>query len=189
MKIKTKLTLLLSTLPLLIFLLVGIGWFQLYSLNKISESSQANYELAFLVENIHREVKNEAISIRNLMILEDSKAIETELAMIQKESDAVKQDIAVLESKVKSQKQLELVQELKTTNQEFNAYKDNLIKLISEGEKNEAIKLINENGQVIHEEFFYVISRITDNFEANLTDSFSGFLDDFQQQILMSMDL
>lgn len=185
MKIKTKLTLLLSTLPLLIFLLVGIGWFQLYSLNKISESSQANYELAFLVEQIHREVKNEAISLRNLLIMEDSNAIETELAMIQKESDAVKQDIAVLESKVNSQKQWELVQELKSTNQEFNAYKDDLIKLISEGKKNEAVNLINENGHVIQGEFFQVISLITDNFEANLTDSFTGFLKDFQQQILI----
>jgi signal transduction histidine kinase/DNA-binding response OmpR family regulator/HAMP domain-containing protein len=185
MKIKTKLTLLLSTLPLLIFLLVGIGWFQLYSLNKISESSQTNYELAFLVEQIHREVKNEAISLRNLLIMEDSESIETELAIIQKESDAVKQDIAILESKVNSQKQRELVQELKITNQEFNAYKDDLIKLISEGKKNEAFHLINENGHVIQGEFFKVISGITDNFEANLTDSFSHFLDDFQQQILI----
>ncbi|HAF0292672.1 TPA: hypothetical protein G9C53_005084, partial [Salmonella enterica subsp. enterica serovar Typhimurium var. 5-] len=185
MKIKTKLLLGLSMLPILILFLIGIGWFQLYSLNKISDSSETNYELAFLVEEIHREVKNEAISMRNLLILEDRESIQRELAIIEQESDSVKQNLAVLESKVKSDDQRELVKDLTSTNQKFNAYKDSLIELISDGKTEEAINLINVNGHEIQGEFFEVITVITEHFERNSKSSLSGFLQDFQRQILI----
>jgi signal transduction histidine kinase/DNA-binding response OmpR family regulator/HAMP domain-containing protein len=185
MKIKTKLLLGLSTLPVLIIFLISIGWFQLYSLNKMSESTQTDYELTFLVEEIHREVKNEAISLRNLLLLEESESIQKELSILQKKSDATSQNIALLESKVSSEEQKKLVHELKITNQKFNDYKESLLFLISTGEKEEAIQVINENGHSLHEEFFRVITEITESFEANLKFSFSDFLKDFQYQILI----
>lgn len=185
MKIKTKLLLALSTLPILTFLLMGIGWFQLYSLGKISDSSQVNYDLAFLVEEIHRDVKNEAISLRNMMIFTDTESIQRELSNIQNESDSVLQNIAVLESKVKTAEQKELVGKLKSTNQKFNAYKESVLELISDGKSDEAIMLMNQKGHTIHDEFFQVINGITNNFETNLQASFNDYLKDFQKQIFI----
>lgn len=185
MKIKTKLILGLSTLPILIFLLIGISWFQLYSLNKMNDSSETTYELSFLVEEIHRKVKDQAISIRNIVIFNDQESIERELAIIQNESDSILQNIDFLEAKVDSPEQKKLVEDLKNTNEKFNDYKDELIELISSGKKEEAIQLINHSAQSIHDEIFQVNGEITSHFESQVTTTFTEFTENFKQQILI----
>lgn len=70
MKIKTKLIIGLSLFPILLLLLVGLVWFQLAGIQKMNETTQAGYDLALLAEEIHIGIKNEAISMRNLVFWE-----------------------------------------------------------------------------------------------------------------------
>ncbi|MBO1510241.1 response regulator [Metabacillus bambusae] len=185
MKIRTKLLLALSTLPILVFLLIGISWFQLSNINKMNDTFQSNYELSYLAGKIHREVKNEAISIRNIAIYKDKESIDKEINLLQQETEAVTQDIALIETKVKTIKQSEMVEDLIKTNQEFNAYKAKVIKLISEGKSEEAISLISSNSSTIQEKFLQDITDITDAFENNMNTSFQNFSRDFQKQIIL----
>ncbi|WP_312096602.1 response regulator [Niallia sp.] len=185
MKIKSKLILLLSVLPILFFLLIAIAWFQLFSINKMKVSSQSNYELSFLAEHIHREVKNEAISIRNLLILRDEASIQKELLKLETESNSISQDIATLDAKVTTAEQQKRMEELKTINQEFNIYKDQLVQMIKEGNTEGASALMNSKSNSIHEDFFQVISTITDHFETNLLTSFEEVSSNTFKQILI----
>lgn len=184
MKIRTKLLLALSTLPILVFLLIGISWFQLSNINKMNDTFQSNYELSYLAGEIHREVKNEAISIRNIVIFQDRESIDKEINLLQQETEAVTQNIAIIDTKVKTIKQSEMVEDLKKTNNEFNAYKAKVIKLISEGKREEAISLISSNSSSIQEKFLQDISDFTDAFETNMNTSFQNFSRDFQMQII-----
>ncbi|MGN8844510.1 response regulator [Niallia sp. HCP3S3_B10] len=185
MKIKSKLILLLSILPVLFFLLIAIAWYQLSSISKIKTSSQSNYELSFLAEHIHREVKNEAISIRNLLILSDKAAIEKELSQLDTESNSISQDIATLNAKVTTAEQQKLMEELKTINQEFNIYKDQIVQMVESGNIAGASTLMNSKSNSIHEDFFQVISTITDHFETNLLTSFEEVSSNTFKRILI----
>lgn len=185
MKIKSKLILLLSILPVLFFLLIAIAWYQLSSINKMKVSSQANYELSFLAEEIHRNIKNEAISLRNLLILTDEDSIQKELSNLETESNSISQDIATLDAKVSTTEQQKMMKELETINQEFNLYKDQLVNLVKEGKLEEASVLINSKSNLIHEDFFQVISAITEHFEANLLTSFEDVSSSMYERILI----
>ena len=57
MKIRTKLLLALSTFPILLLILVGIGWSQITHLNKATNSLKTNYELSILAEQTHTKLK------------------------------------------------------------------------------------------------------------------------------------
>ncbi|MFS0661086.1 response regulator [Niallia alba] len=185
MNIKTKLIILLSTLPILFFLLIAIAWYQLSSINKMKVSSVSNYELSFLAEEIHRDIKNEAISLRNLLILTDQDSIQKELVNVEMESDSIMLNIATLDSKVHTTEQQNMMEELKIVNQEFNVYKDQLVNFIMEGKMEEARTLINSKSDAIHEDFFRVITKITSHFETNLLSSFEEVSSSMYQRILI----
>lgn len=185
MKIRAKLVLGISVLPIIIFLSIGISWFQLLDFSKMSGTLKANYELSTITEQINIGVKNEAISIRNLVILNDRESLLKEMENIQTENDSVSQNIALLETKVTTKKERDLVKDLKNANKELNVYKGTIVKLLTEGKKEEAIHLIYSNGHSIQDQFFKLISNITDNFKTNTNSSFSTFLQDFQKKIII----
>ena len=122
MKIRTKLLLALSTLPILLFILIGIGWSQIGYVNNISNLLKTDYDLAILAGQIRADIKDEGIRLRNLVIFTDEDARQKELIALQLENDAVKQNISLLESKVTTTEQKELIATLKNTNNEFNVY-------------------------------------------------------------------
>jgi signal transduction histidine kinase/CHASE3 domain sensor protein len=183
MKIRTKLILGLSLLPILIFLLIGIGWFQLQSFKTMNAKSESKYDLVISAEQVHRKVKNEAISLRNLIIFDDKELINKELTTLQNESDIVDQNIAMLEKKVTSDKQKKLVKKLYDTNQSFNTFKEATMKLISQGNKEDAIQLIISRGETFRTEFSQVITEINNNFEDDMKSSSHEFSTNFERQI------
>ncbi|HJV17026.1 MAG TPA: histidine kinase dimerization/phospho-acceptor domain-containing protein, partial [Bacillales bacterium] len=183
MKIRTKLILGLSLLPILIFLLIGIGWFQLQSFKTMNGKSESKYDLVISAEQVYRIVKNEAISLRNLMIFNDKELINKELTTLQNESDIVDQNIVMLEKKVTSDKQKKLVKKLYDTNQSFNVYKEDTMKLISQGNKEGAIQLIISRGETFRAEFSQVITEINNNFEDDMKSSSHEFSTNFERQI------
>jgi two-component system, chemotaxis family, sensor kinase CheA len=186
MKIKTRFLLGLSSKPILILLLLGIGLFQASSLNKLNVSTQKNVELSLLAEDIQREIKDEAISLRNIVIFQDEESVQREINFLQMKSDSVYENIAILDSKIYTLEQKKLVDDLKTTNRNFNLYVEEVKTLVSEGEKESAIELINKNGHAIHTEFLNVITDISNHFQSNLKSSFDGTTKDFQRNIMLT---
>lgn len=184
MKIRTRLLLAFSTIPIIVLLLIGMGWSQVSILMKISNALENEYDLTLTAEQIHIEVKNEAISLRNIVIYKDTNSVQKELLNLQKESDSVNQNIGLLETNVKTTKQINMVKELKQTNNSFNAYLDNVIKLTSQGKKEEAIQLINNNSHSIQTKFLDVISTIATNFENEMKASLSHSTQNFKSQII-----
>lgn len=185
MKIKTKLILGLSIIPVLIFLLMGIGWFQSYSLKGMSDSLQDHYESAYLANQIHKKVKNQAIRLRNLLLYQDEPSIRQERIDLQAEKDSIMQDIASLESLVSTEEQRSLVQELNKTNQKFNAYQENFLQYLSEGNSRQAILLMHSNSQPIQDEFFQIIQASSDAFEKDMKSSLDQIPQDYQRQIIV----
>jgi two-component system, chemotaxis family, sensor kinase CheA len=186
MKIKTRFLLGLSSEPILILLLLGIGLFQVSSLNKLNVTTQHNVELSLLAENIQREVKDEAISLRNIVIFQDEESVQREINILQMNSDSVIDNIAILDSKIDTLEQKKMVEDLKTTNSNFNLYVEEVKTLVSEGEKESAIELINKNGHLIHSEFLKVITVISNHFQSNLKSSFDGTTKDFKRNIMLT---
>ncbi|MBO0959005.1 response regulator [Neobacillus sp. MM2021_6] len=186
MKIKTKLLLGLSSKPLIIILIILFGMLQITSLNKLNNLSENNYDLSLLAEQIQKEVKDEAISLRNLVIFDNQDSFQKELSNITTISERVSHDIAQLDSKTVTKEQKMMVNELKETNIQFNLYKNNVIDLLSKGKKNDAVQLIDDNGHSIHDKLFKEIQTITANFEANMKSSFSSTIKDVQRQVIIT---
>lgn len=183
MKIKTKFLLGLSSSPILILLIIGIGWFQIANLNYLNTTTQRNYELSLLAEGIQREVKDEAISLRNIVIFEDNESVYKELSRLQMISDSVSQNISKLESTVTTIEQKRMVDDLQLINRNFNLYIEEVKLLISKGDKKEAVRLINQNGHKIHSDFLDVITAITNHFQSTTKFSFDDIMEDFKRNI------
>jgi two-component system, chemotaxis family, sensor kinase CheA len=186
MKIKTRFLLGLSSKPILLLLLIGIGLFQISSINKLYDITQHNFELSLLAENIQREVKDEAISLRNIVIFQDEESIQKEITHLQKKSDSVLENIATLDLRVSSSEQKRLVENLKVTNQNFTLYVEEVKELVSEGKKQEAIELINNNGHDIHNKFLKDVTVISNHFQFNMKSSFDSTTEGLQNNILLT---
>ncbi len=185
MKIRTKLLLALSTLPILLVILIGIGWSQMGYVNNMSNSLKTDYDLAILAGQIRADIKDEGILLRNIVIFTDEAAKQKQLTALQLEKDAVKQNISLLESKVTTPEQKKLITTLKNTNNEFIAYQDQVIAFISENKKEEAIDLIDKSSDSIRGDLFEVLSNLVATFESNLALSLQTMLKDFQKGIII----
>ncbi|WP_108671395.1 response regulator [Peribacillus acanthi] len=186
MKIKTKLVVGLSLLIILTLFLVGIGWYQLYSIQKNSDSLEKSYDTSILTFHIQRKIKDEAISIRNLVNFTEKDVIEKELAYLKKEQASVQRDISTLESMVSNVEQRVLVRDLKDKNDTFNKYLKEVTSLVEEGEHERAKTVILNNGYQLQEDFFNITNSITDSFEGNMNQSLSKMKTDFQRDMTIS---
>ncbi|WP_309123176.1 response regulator [Paenibacillus sp.] len=185
MKIKTKLMLGLSALPVLFVLLVAVGWIQNATLKSMSASLQEDYDTAFLAENIHRKVKNEAIYLRNIALFEDDASIDKEIELLQAESESVMADIAMLQSMVETPEQRVLVERVHDVNHEFIEYKDEVVRHFAEGRRAEGVALINERGHEIHDRFFEAISKLTDDLESQMKSALTEVPRDSQRNLFI----
>jgi signal transduction histidine kinase/DNA-binding response OmpR family regulator/CHASE3 domain sensor protein len=186
MKIKTKLLLGLSIMIILCLVLVGIGWYQLYNMNNNSNNLKHNYDISSLSFQIQREVKDEAISIRNLTSFNDQDLVRKELLLIEKERTTIKRDIQLLEKLVNNTEQSIAVKELKDTNEKFDEYVKEVSNQVKTGNKDEATKIIVNNGYQMQDDFFNTISKITDSNEIKMNTSINGMKNDFKRNMLIS---
>jgi two-component system chemotaxis sensor kinase CheA len=186
MKIKTKLLLGLSAFPLLILLLIGSGWYQLSGIKTINNTLQTNYDLTLTANEIHRKQKNEAISLRNIVIFEDEESVQNEINFLQRDRNLVNEKIGFIETKMNSEEERMMIDQLKDTMGKYDLYKMEVIKLVSENKSSEAIGLINKNGYNLNEEFSKNITSITDHLEANMKSSFTNTLEDFRNLLIIS---
>ncbi len=153
--------------------------------NEMSDSLEVNYDLSIMVESIHRDLKNEAIGLRNLLIFQDDASLQEEISNIQTTSNRITENIASLESLAYTENQQALVRELTEVNQEFNDYKNQLITHATNGNREEATVLMDEYSNDLHEEFFDLVSEISSTFEENMHTSLQTVKSDFNRDIVI----
>lgn len=187
MKIKTKLLLALSTLPLLLLILVGIGILQITHLTNASTSVLDNYEISALSEQVYRDVKDEGIILRNLVIFKREDSIEAELDKLRLETEAIHQNLNTLELETITLEQKQLVVELRAINDRFNKYKNEVVTLVNNGKVSEAQLLMSENSISLHDEFSIVSKKLTKSFETSMESSLKKMLSSSQRELISSL--
>ena len=159
LKIRTKLLLTLSPLLILLIILIIFGRIQTDSYSNINNTLETNYNLSVLATSIQREIKDVAISLRNLIIYQDEDLIQREITTIEKQSERVTENIARLGTHAYTEEHIQIISEINNHYTEFNQYKDQLIEYVMSGKKNDAIVLMNDNSAAIQKEFQDLISR------------------------------
>ncbi|MGJ9459679.1 response regulator [Oceanobacillus sp. CF4.6] len=185
MKIRTKLLLGLSTLPIILIILIGSGIVQIANFNKTNAITQENYDFSILAASIQRDIKDEAISIRNLLIYDSEERIQSERNNIQSIQGRISDNIAILEEAAVIEEDKNMMNELKTSNQEFNQYADQVIGFITDGNTEDALALMNGNSRSIQENIFNVISEITTAFETGMHASIESTSQSFKKDIIL----
>jgi len=167
MKIRNQLLLSLCTLPILIVLLIGMWQFQTKAFDARSASLKDNYDALLRTEQILVDVKNNAISIRNIILFEDNELIGAEIASLEEKETEISHDIYLLEPYLNA-KNPEYVGNLSRIIVELNAYSDRVISLATSGKKAEAIALINSEGNEIQNKVLQVVTPIVKDFETEM---------------------
>lgn len=185
LKIRTRLLLGLCTLPLFLLVVIGVGRLQLANFNEINETTKGNYDRSILAETIQRDIKDEAISLRNLLIYTNDKSITNEVATLQEVRQEVLRNIDLLHESAYTAEQKKLVEELEQTNTHFNSYVDEMIELISTGKLASAKMLMEGTSEGIHSKFFALTSEITTTFESNMNESLTSSQEKFEQDLLI----
>lgn len=183
MKIRTKLLLALSTLPILLLVVIGTGYIQVSNLNTKSDSLRTDFETSMVASDIHTSIKDMGIELRNIVIYSNEHAIQEEVTKLEEESEKVKDNINLISSKAKTDEQRKLLESLKEVNREFETYKDNVVTLVLNGKREEGLNLIGESSAILHNEFFEVISELTASFDTSLEDSLTRMVEDFRSEI------
>ncbi|MDN4607165.1 response regulator [Sporosarcina highlanderae] len=185
MKIRTKLLLALSPLLILLLILIGFGRFQMAKYNDISNTLETNYNLSVLATSIQRDIKDEAISLRNLFIYEDEDLIQREISMLEEHSEQVSENIARLRALASTDEPIRIIGEINNQYSVFNLYKARLIEFIVTGKRNDAFVLMKENSAVIQKEFQDLISDLTLALETNMYASLETEKQGFTKIVLV----
>jgi two-component system chemotaxis sensor kinase CheA len=159
-KIKTKLLLGLTTFPVLILLLAGVGWFQYANLDNLNRLLLRNDELTRLIEQIQNGMKDEAIILRNIAIARNDTSMRREINALQKARDTVTQSIALLESMMTTTELRIITIKLSISNQRYNEYTNKVVSLSSDGDKQAVVDDINDGGEKLQDEIFQNIAQM-----------------------------
>jgi signal transduction histidine kinase/DNA-binding response OmpR family regulator/HAMP domain-containing protein len=186
MKLKTKLLLGLSFIPVLFISLLIVGWFQLSSLSNMNKNVQTDYELSTLAGEVHISVKNVAISLRNITILDNSEAIEKEITLIKNEDTRIDKNLGLLVANSRTRDEKRMASDLQTTYQNYEVYIEEALQSVQAGNNRDARNLIHQKGHAYQTEFFNVLSDITNHFEANFKHSLEENAQKFEVQIAVS---
>jgi two-component system chemotaxis sensor kinase CheA len=184
MKIKTRLLVGFSTKPLLILILIGIGWYQISSIRETSNQLQQNHQRVVIAGEIQRDVKDEAIGIKNLFLITDKAALEQELISLQAKGQSVDNNLRLLETGGSSDEQRNILEDLKATLQTYNIYRDKVIELYSQGQKDAALSLVNANSQKLQDEYFTSADALFNASDDALKLSLGRVENDFGRQLL-----
>lgn len=186
MKIRTKLLLALSTLPIVLIVLIVTGWIQISHLTNASKVIKDNYDASILAGQIRADIKDEGLMLRNLVIFTDAEAIQEEIDQLRLEREGIKNNIILLESKISTKDQAEATERLIKISDNFNVYIDKVITFASEDKNEEARALINESSKPLHDQLTTVIADITASFNDELGASLNAMTIDYQRDIVIS---
>ncbi|MFC7687007.1 response regulator [Ureibacillus sp. GCM10028918] len=185
MKIKTKMLLALSTLPILLLVVLVSGWFQISHLNKTSDGIQKSFDSSVLASTIRADIKDQGMYLRNLIIYTDENAINEEIAKIEVESENVQRNIQTLEQYASNDTQKQIVSKLINVNNDFEIYKNQMIALINANKEQEAKILIDESSEQLHENFTLVLREISSAYDEELENSLMTMVENTQRETTM----
>ncbi|MFS0689345.1 response regulator [Sporosarcina sp. 179-K 8C2 HS] len=185
MKIRTKLLLALSPLLILLTMLIVFGRVQLNSYNDTSTTLETNYNLSVLATSIQRDIKDEAISLRSLLIYEDEDMIQREIKTIEEKSKRAAENIARLGTQAYTEEHKQIMSEINNNYIEFDHYKDQLIEYVLTGNRNAAIALMNDKSADIQQKFQDLISNLTKALETNMYASLEDEKDGFTKNVFV----
>lgn len=183
MRIRTKFLLVLSVLTVLIILIFGTAQFQTNIIDRRTESLRENYDALLMTEQILINIKNKAISMRNIILAEDSQSVLNEIAAIEEGDTKISHSIYTLEPFLNLQNP-EYMENLESAIVKYNAYSDQVLALINEGNKQEALRLINSEGSKSQDEVFRVVSEIVGSFETDMKTALSDSIDTIKRIML-----
>ncbi len=155
------------------------------SYNDTSTTLETNYNLSVLATSIQRDIKDEAISLRNLILYRDEDIIQREIAAIEKQSERVAENIALLGTQAYSDDHKQIMREINNNYIEFDHYKDQLIEYVLNGKRNDAIVLMNDKSADIQQEFQDLISNLTTALETNMYASLKDEKERFTKNVLI----
>ncbi|MCC2685021.1 MAG: response regulator [Paenibacillaceae bacterium] len=160
MKIKTKLLLGLTTFPVLILLLAGVGWFQYANLDNSTWLLQQNFESARLIEQIQNGIKDEAIALRNILFERNDTSLWLEINKLQRARDTVTQSIDLLEPLMSTPELRIMTVKLFMSNRDYNNYTKKVISRLSDGDKQAVVNDINDGGDKFQDEMIQNITKM-----------------------------
>jgi two-component system, chemotaxis family, sensor kinase CheA len=185
MKIRTKLLIGLSVFLVLVVFLIGIGWFQFSAFRQVTSDLQQNYESSSLSYQIQRKIKDEAISIRNILVDADSSKRRSELNSLTSQRESVKQDIQRLQDLALHPEQRAIVGDILSINLTFDAYLQQVAQFIEEDRLEDAVHVVLTQGQELQKDYFQVISRMTAAYENRMNESIEIMSSDMQGLMLV----
>lgn len=172
----------LSTLPILLLLVIGSGWYQKSHLNNTSEEIQKNFNSSILASTIRADIKDQGMYLRNLIIYTDESAINKEIAKIETETEKTLQNIQTLEQQASNDSQKETVNKLINVNSNFQIYKNQMISLVNANKVQEARQLIDESSEQFHENFTLILREISSAYDNELERSLITMVKDTQRE-------
>lgn len=185
MKVRTRMLIALSTLPLLLLLIIGSGFMQISRLNAATDNIKANFDSSVLAGQIRADIKDKGIILRNLIIYNDETAINEEIAKLQIETDSIKENLKILEVNASTSEQKEIVNLLKSTVNDFDVYSNQVVSLIKEHKNEQARGLIDENSASLHEKLSNNLRQINLSFDTNLENSLTTMQKNIQNDIII----
>ncbi|MFJ8235917.1 response regulator [Ureibacillus sp. NPDC094379] len=186
MKVRTKFLLAIGTLPLLLLLLFLLSWFQVVHISKANNEIKSNYDMSILAGQIRADVKDEGIFLRNIVLFNHQDSINDQIAELKLEGQKVNDQIEKLNSNVTTAEQKELVEQLIKVNSDFQLYRDQVVELIQENRKEEAISLMDENSAPLHQEFSDLLAEITVTYDHILAVTLEEKVKNFRDLIIVS---
>ncbi|WP_188390883.1 response regulator [Compostibacillus humi] len=169
MKIRTQMLLVLSTLPILLFLFIGMESRQMAGFQKVSNTLMKNYELTILSEEIQLNLKDNAIYLRNLILTPEQEGMEKEINKIDALSEEIDDQMSKLESFSYTEEQNELVKHVVRQYEQYTAYKEEIIQHVLDGNREEARTKLEAYSQEMQEVFYSSLTEMTDTFEDDTT--------------------
>ncbi|TSI09667.1 response regulator [Lysinibacillus sp. BW-2-10] len=186
MKVRTKLLLTLSSLPILLILLIVSGFSQTSYIDDSTEHIKTDFDSSVLAGQIRADLKDEGIIIRNLIIFKNDDMINKEMSKLQNERENIQANVLLLQENAKTPDQEELVNALKNTIETYEVYLDSVIAYVNLDNIGAAQNLMEKNADKLHEEITLVLRNITNGFDQQLENSLITLIKNLEQEIILS---
>lgn len=147
------------------------GRVQFDSFNEVTATIEEQYDLLLLSQNMRRDIKDEAIALRNLFIYQDEGLMQQEIDKINELNKQTLENIELLRSLAQTEEQVHTVSQLNSVVNSFHDYQKELIPTILAGNNEEAIRLMNENANTLEEQLQTAVNDLTSAIELRVLNT------------------
>lgn len=147
-----------------------IGKAQSDSFTELGETLETNYSLTTLAVTIRRDIKDESISLRNLLIYEDEMMVRNELRQIEELNNKVIGNIHTLAPHADKEESIRIMEELEVLTEEWQLYQQDIIAAVLADDRPEASRIMNEHGTGIQDDIHDLVGELTVYLENHMYD-------------------